>query len=143
MPIIDHDSIPETPWRPNYHKWDITRPGDGTTSSSMSYSVVGVGAGAPLHTHEADELIMILEGTLEARLGDDVQNVGAKPYAGHSAQRATCLQKRRPRRCANHNLLSRTRPVQPHDVPQRRAARVAWGLGMQPRCANNAIPICN
>ena len=77
MPIIDHDSIPETPWRPNYHKWDITRPGDGTTSSSMSYSVVGVGAGAPLHTHEADELITILEGTLEARLGDDIQEVGA------------------------------------------------------------------
>ena len=77
MPIIDHNNIPETPWRPNYHKWDITKPGDGTTSSSASYSEVGVGAGAPLHTHEADEIIVILEGTVEARLGDDVQEVGA------------------------------------------------------------------
>ena len=77
MPIVDHGAIPETPWRPNYRKWDITRPGDGTTSSAMSYSVVGVGAGAPLHTHEADELIVILEGTVEARLGDEVGNVGA------------------------------------------------------------------
>ena len=77
MPIVDHNSLPETPWRPNYRKWDITRSGDGTTSSSMSYSVVGVGAGAPLHTHEADELIVILDGTVEARLGEDVRRVGA------------------------------------------------------------------
>ena len=77
MPIVDHGALPETPWRPNYRKWDITQPGDGTTSSAMSYSVVGVGAGAPLHTHEADELIIILEGTVEARLGDEVSNVGA------------------------------------------------------------------
>ena len=77
MPIVDHNSLLETPWRPNYRKWDIVRPGDGTTSSSMSYSVVGIGAGAPLHTHEADELIVILEGTVEARLGEEVSRVGA------------------------------------------------------------------
>ena len=77
MPIVEHKSLPETPWRPNYRKWDITRHGDGTTSSSLSRSTVGVGAGAPLHTHEADELIVVLEGTLEARLGDEVRRVGA------------------------------------------------------------------
>ncbi|MDP6402384.1 MAG: cupin domain-containing protein [SAR202 cluster bacterium] len=43
----------------------------------MSYSLVGVGAGAPLHTHEADELIVILEGTVEARLGEETSRVGA------------------------------------------------------------------
>ena len=78
MPIVDHNNTPETPWRPNYRKWDITREGDGTTSSSVAYSVVGVGAGAPLHTHESDEFIVILEGTAEARLGDDVRKVGAE-----------------------------------------------------------------
>ena len=77
MPIVDHSDTPETPWRPNYRKWDITAPGDGTTSSSLSQSIVGVGAGAPLHTHEADELIVVLEGTLDARLGDEVQRVEA------------------------------------------------------------------
>ncbi len=76
MPIVDHSSVPETPWRPNYRQWTITRPGDGTTSSSMDLATIGVGAGAPLHTHEADELIVVLEGTLEVRLGDEVQTVG-------------------------------------------------------------------
>ena len=76
MPVVDHNSLPETPWRPNYRKWDITGPGDGTTSSSLAHSVVEVGTGAPLHVHQADELITVLEGTLEARLGDDVQRAG-------------------------------------------------------------------
>jgi quercetin dioxygenase-like cupin family protein len=76
MPIIDHNNAPEVPWRPNYRKWEITQAGDGTTSSDMSRSEVGVGTGAPLHSHEADELIMILEGTLEVRLGDEVHKVG-------------------------------------------------------------------
>jgi quercetin dioxygenase-like cupin family protein len=76
MPIVDHSKLPETPWRPNYHKWAITRPDDGTTSSSLSLSLVGVGTGAPLHTHEADELIVVLDGALDARLGDEVQRVG-------------------------------------------------------------------
>ena len=76
MPIVDHNDLPETPWRPNYHKWEITRPGDGTTSSSLAVSDVGAGTGAPLHTHTADELITILDGTLEVRLGDEAHEVG-------------------------------------------------------------------
>ena len=76
MPIVDHSNIPETPWRPNYRTWHVTQPGDGTTSSSMDLSTVGVGTGAPLHVHQADELIVVLEGTLEVRLGEEVQKVG-------------------------------------------------------------------
>jgi quercetin dioxygenase-like cupin family protein len=76
MPIVSHGEN-EVPWRHDYRKWEITQPDDGTTSSSMSYSVIGVGAGAPMHTHEADELIVVLEGTLEVRINDDVFTVGA------------------------------------------------------------------
>lgn len=45
MPIVDHKAAPEVPWRPKHRKWDITTPGDGTTGSSLSYFVVGPGAG--------------------------------------------------------------------------------------------------
>ena len=24
MPIIDHNNVPEVPWRPGYRKWDVT-----------------------------------------------------------------------------------------------------------------------
>ena len=73
--IIDHRAVPETPWRPNYRMWHIAGPDQGV-SSTLSYSQVSPGAGAPLHYHEADELIVVLEGALEARLGDETQRVG-------------------------------------------------------------------
>ena len=77
MPIIDHHTAPEVPWRPNYRKWAITQEGDGTTSSNVSFSAVGVGTGAPLHMHEADQIIVVLKGTLRARLGDADADVSA------------------------------------------------------------------
>ena len=78
MPIIDHAAAREVPWRPNYRKWLITETGDGTTSTDASLSEVGVGAGAPLHTHEDDELIVVLSGTLRVRIGDESHEVGAE-----------------------------------------------------------------
>ena len=75
MPIIDHNNATEVPWRPNYRKWLITQEGDGTTSTEAAISEVGVGTGAPLHTHEDDELIVVLSGTLSVRYGDETHEV--------------------------------------------------------------------
>ena len=75
MPVIDHAALHEMTWRPNYRKWDLAGPEQGVTSS-LSYSEAAVGTGAPLHYHADDELIVILEGTLEVRLGDEVHEVG-------------------------------------------------------------------
>ena len=76
MPIIAHSEIPEIPWRPNYRVWDIAGPKDGVTSH-LSYSEAKQGSGAPMHYHEDDELIVILEGSVEVRLGNDVHVVDA------------------------------------------------------------------
>jgi mannose-6-phosphate isomerase-like protein (cupin superfamily) len=76
MPVVDHAALHETPWRPNYRKWEESAQDDGTTSNNLSISVAGPGAGAPLHKHESDELIVILEGEIDVRLGDDVVTVG-------------------------------------------------------------------
>ena len=75
MPIVDHRSVSEVPWRPRYRKWDIVGPEMGM-STNLSYSVAQVGTGAPLHIHEDDELIVILKGELEVRLGDEIRVVG-------------------------------------------------------------------
>ena len=64
MPIIDHSKAPEVPWRPGYRKWDVTGMGQGVTST-FSINSVDPGKGAPMHTHTVDELIVILEGSLE------------------------------------------------------------------------------
>ena len=76
MPIVDHSRVPETPWRPHYHMWMITGSNDGI-DCTLHYSTVEPASGAPLHTHETDELIVILEGRMEARSGAERRTVGA------------------------------------------------------------------
>ena len=75
MCIIDHNTTSETPWRPNYRNWNIAGPETGV-SVSLTYSIVGTGVGAPLHVHEDDELITVLDGVLEVTIGDEVKTAG-------------------------------------------------------------------
>src|SRR5258707_4784125 len=76
MPIIANEAAPETPWRPGYRSFTLAGKNQGLSCSS-SYGVVEPGAGAPLHFHEnTDEIIIVLEGTLEFRLGDETLVVG-------------------------------------------------------------------
>ena len=69
MPIVNNDSAPEIPWRPNYRVWQVAG-GDETVDCTLHYSTIKPGAGAPLHTHETDELIVVLEGSIEGRIGN-------------------------------------------------------------------------
>ena len=74
MPIINNQDAPELPWRPGYRKWDITLAEHGVTST-LSINTAEPGAGAPLHTHEMDELIMIMEGEMEVRINEEIHIV--------------------------------------------------------------------
>lgn len=76
MPIIDHSHAPEVAWRPNYRRWDLAGPPQGV-NCTLATSLLEVGAGAPLHSHEADELIVVLEGALQVRLGEETHTVQA------------------------------------------------------------------
>ncbi len=76
MPIVDHNAVPEVPWRPGYRTWDIAGPANGMYTT-LTYAVAEAGTGAPLHQHEDEELIVVLEGSVEAQLGDEVRTVGA------------------------------------------------------------------
>ena len=75
MPIVDHNQAPEVPWRPGYRKWDIAGREQGA-SSTLSINTAEPGTGAPLHTHAMDELIVILDGTLEVQLDGVTHTVG-------------------------------------------------------------------
>lgn len=75
MPIIDHSHAPEVPWRPGYRRWDVAGHEQGV-SSTLSINRAEPGTGAPLHTHTMDELIVVLEGTLEVRLNGETHTVG-------------------------------------------------------------------
>ena len=75
MPFVDNSQAKPIPWRPNYESALIAGKDQGV-DCSLSQSVIEPGAGAPLHHHPVDELIVILEGTLDFRLGDERREVG-------------------------------------------------------------------
>ena len=75
MPIVVHSQAPEVPWRHGYRKWDVGGREQGLTST-FSINTAAPGAGAPMHTHTIDELIVIMEGTLEVRIDGETHIVG-------------------------------------------------------------------
>jgi len=75
MPIVAHDHAAEIPWRPGYRTFALAGPDQGVKCVA-SYSIIEPGSGAPLHYHnEVDEILIVVEGTLELRLGDMTQLV--------------------------------------------------------------------
>ena len=74
MPVIDPSSVPAIIRRPGYQRKILASRETGFALTFDSH-IVEQGSGAPPHYHKVDELLVILEGTVEARLGDQVQRV--------------------------------------------------------------------
>ncbi|MCH8088888.1 MAG: cupin domain-containing protein [Chloroflexi bacterium] len=74
MTVIDHEGAPEIVRRPGYRRRPLAG-GDDGFELTFEYHIVEPGSGAPPHYHPVDELLVILEGEVEARLGDEVQRV--------------------------------------------------------------------
>jgi mannose-6-phosphate isomerase-like protein (cupin superfamily) len=76
MPVVKNAEAREIPWRPGYRNYVLAGEAEGVSVSS-SLGVLEQGAGAPLHFHEeVDEVIVVLEGTLDLRIGDQRLLVG-------------------------------------------------------------------
>lgn len=76
MPVVAHADAPEIPWRRGYRRFILAGKEHGV-SCSASHSVLEPGAGAPLHRHDTiDEIIVVVEGSVEVRIGDVTRVVG-------------------------------------------------------------------
>lgn len=80
MLVVNNAAAPEVPWRPGYRHFSLAGKDQGI-DCVVSQAVVQAGAGAPLHFHATeDEVLIVLEGTLDVRLGDERRLV----EAGHT-----------------------------------------------------------
>jgi mannose-6-phosphate isomerase-like protein (cupin superfamily) len=76
MSVVDNNEAREVPWRPGYRSFILAGKDHGIATSA-SMGLIEPGKGAPLHFHqEVDEIILVLEGTLDFRLGDERMLVG-------------------------------------------------------------------
>lgn len=77
MPVIANAEAKELPWRPGYRHFVLAGQDQGI-ACAVSRAEVQPGAGAPLHIHsDVDEVLIVLEGTLDVRLGESRQRVPA------------------------------------------------------------------
>jgi mannose-6-phosphate isomerase-like protein (cupin superfamily) len=71
MPVVENARAPEVPWRPGYRYFSLAGKDQGI-ACVVSQAIVQPGAGAPLHLHnDDDEVLIVLEGTLDVRLGEE------------------------------------------------------------------------
>jgi quercetin dioxygenase-like cupin family protein len=71
MPIIDHADCPELQMRPGIKGQFLANRELGSSAVSLLTNTVEPGAEAPLHVHTVEETMLVLEGTIWARVGDE------------------------------------------------------------------------
>ena len=89
MPIINRDDYEKQELSPGVDRWALVDGEKGSEATSVGDVVVGVDGVVPTHIHPTEEAMVILEGEMDAILGDDVitvregQTVLAPPGVRH------------------------------------------------------------
>jgi quercetin dioxygenase-like cupin family protein len=78
---IDLDDFELMPIRPGLRVSFPFHSATGTASTATVLFELDPGAELPVHTDSAEELLVVVQGTGEARVGDDVGRIGAHEVA--------------------------------------------------------------
>src|SRR5262249_7286381 len=76
MPVINHQTIPEVLMRPGIRGQFLAHKNLGSEGVSLLVNTVEPGAAAPLHKHTVEETMLVLEGTVWVRVGEEYAMVG-------------------------------------------------------------------
>jgi putative monooxygenase len=76
MPVISHQQIPEIEMRPGIRGQFLASKDHGARGVCLLVNTVDPGAAAPLHKHTVEETMLVLEGTVWVRVGDERYTVG-------------------------------------------------------------------
>ena len=77
MPILNKDDVNEEEMSPGTRRWAIVDGTKGAESLSVGDLTLAPGSSVANHVHPTEEAMVILEGELDAVLGDDVVSVKA------------------------------------------------------------------
>ena len=75
MPILNRHDYEKVELSPGVDRWALVDGEKGSESTSVGDVVVGVDGIVPTHTHPTEEAMVILEGEMDAILGDEVITV--------------------------------------------------------------------
>ena len=71
MPILDKNDVIKEELSPGVDRWSLVDGSTGAQSLSVGDVSLAPGGRVPIHIHPTEEAMVILEGALEAVLGDD------------------------------------------------------------------------
>ena len=75
MPIFDKDDVANEELSPGTERWTLVDGARGAQSLSVADLSLAPGSKVPTHFHPTEEAMLIIEGELEAVLGDEVVTV--------------------------------------------------------------------
>jgi quercetin dioxygenase-like cupin family protein len=75
MPILNKSSVEQDDIFPGVHRWSIVDGDQGAESLSVGDVVVEPGSVVQTHIHPTEEAMVIIDGELEAVIGDQVISV--------------------------------------------------------------------
>ena len=81
MPFIDHKAISEIQMRPGIRGRFLANRELGATGIAMLLNTVDPGVAVPLHMHTVEEGVVVYEGSIWMRVGDQRYTVGANDVA--------------------------------------------------------------
>ncbi|MCI0440927.1 MAG: cupin domain-containing protein [Chloroflexi bacterium] len=77
MPLLDKKDVAKENTAPGMERWSLVDGKKGAQSITVAEVVLAPGAKTPVHYHPTEEAMVILEGELEAILGDELFTVRA------------------------------------------------------------------
>ena len=89
MPVLDKKDSPMAELAPGIKRWELVNGERGARSLTVADLTMDSGTKVPTHTHPTEEAMVVLEGDLDAILGDEVipvtsgQTVVAPPGVKH------------------------------------------------------------
>jgi quercetin dioxygenase-like cupin family protein len=75
MPVLKKSNIEMSEIAPGVERWEIVSGELGAESLTVADLTITPGSRAPTHTHPTEEAMIIVDGELEAVIGDDVVTV--------------------------------------------------------------------
>jgi quercetin dioxygenase-like cupin family protein len=79
LPVINHQEIPEIEMRPGIRGQFLASTEYRARAVYLLVNTVAPGAAAPLHKHTVEEMMVVLEGTVWVRIGDECYTIGPQP----------------------------------------------------------------
>ena len=75
MPILDKDTLANEELSPGTERWTLVDDTRGASSLSVADLSLAPGSKVPTHYHPTEEAMVIMEGELEAEVGNDLVTV--------------------------------------------------------------------